>query len=380
MNQQPNSNVMHFIGQGREFFDIWIVNVLLSVITLGIFTPWAKVRQKRYFYNNTFLYSDNFEYHANPKKMLAVRLSVIVFMVMATYITSIYIRNYLVGPLIFIAILPGLILYKTKFDAEMTSYRDIRFSFTGTLEGLFKVLIGRALVMFSSIVGFVIVFTWVRYDQSLDAFGINLLAFSIMFSSYGWFISGLYKYFANGYQYGNKKFTADIKERYFNELYFKVCLVTAPVFFALIFFGLIPLGLFFFGLNAFLPQLMWDYYPYELLMSYYYDGFMPNFVEIITFPIVFLIMFIGITSYTTVVIRNYVFSQLQLEVSEQDGPSFEFTSTLTFKELLSLTIYNFALQVFTLGLGRPWAMINTVRYMTKNTAVIGDISKIDKLD
>ncbi|PNQ54149.1 hypothetical protein C1141_17440 [Vibrio agarivorans] len=100
----------------------------------------------------------------------------------------------------------------------------------------------------------------------------------------------------------------------------------------------------------------------------------------ITFPVVFLIMIFGITSYTTVVIRNYVFSQLQLEVTEQDGPTFEFTSTLTFKELLSLTIYNFALQFFTLGLGRPWAMINTVRYMTKNTAVIGDLSKIDKVD
>ena len=380
MNQKANSNVMHFIGQGREFFDIWIVNIILSIITLGFYTPWAKVRKKRYFYNNTFLYSDNFEYHADPKKILAVRLSVIIFMVVATYIVSIYIRNYLVGPLIFIAILPSLILYKTKSDAEMTSYRDIRFSFNGTLEGLFKVLIGRALVMFASIVGFIIVFTWVRYDADLKAFGFNLLAFGIIFSSYGWFISGLYKYFVNGYQYGNKKFAADIKGQYFNELYFKVCLVVAPVFFALIFFGLIPLGLFSFGLSAFLPELMWDYYPYELLMSYYYDGFIPNFVEIITFPVVFLIMIFGITSYTTVVIRNYVFSQLQLEVTEQDGPTFEFTSTLTFKELLSLTIYNFALQFFTLGLGRPWAMINTVRYMTKNTAVIGDLSKIDKVD
>ncbi len=38
-----------FTGDGREYFRIWIVNVSLTVITLGIYSAWAKVRRMRYF-------------------------------------------------------------------------------------------------------------------------------------------------------------------------------------------------------------------------------------------------------------------------------------------------------------------------------------------
>ncbi len=38
-----------FTGEGSEYFRIWIVNVFLSVITLGIYSAWAKVRRMRYF-------------------------------------------------------------------------------------------------------------------------------------------------------------------------------------------------------------------------------------------------------------------------------------------------------------------------------------------
>ena len=42
-----------FTGSGSEYFKIWIVNVLLTIVTLGIYSAWAKVRRLRYFYNNT---------------------------------------------------------------------------------------------------------------------------------------------------------------------------------------------------------------------------------------------------------------------------------------------------------------------------------------
>ena len=42
-----------FTGTGGEYFKIWIVNILLSIVTLGIYSAWAKVRRKQYFYGNT---------------------------------------------------------------------------------------------------------------------------------------------------------------------------------------------------------------------------------------------------------------------------------------------------------------------------------------
>ncbi len=39
---QARSSRINFSGRGSEFFGIWIVNVLLSILTLGIYSAWAK--------------------------------------------------------------------------------------------------------------------------------------------------------------------------------------------------------------------------------------------------------------------------------------------------------------------------------------------------
>lgn len=69
-----------FTGSGKEYFGIWIVNLLLSIVTLGIYTAWAKVRRLRYFYGNTFLDGHNFDYHARPKQILIGRIIVVGFL------------------------------------------------------------------------------------------------------------------------------------------------------------------------------------------------------------------------------------------------------------------------------------------------------------
>ena len=35
---------IEFTGSGGEYFRVWIVNVLLSIVTLGLYTPWARRR------------------------------------------------------------------------------------------------------------------------------------------------------------------------------------------------------------------------------------------------------------------------------------------------------------------------------------------------
>ena len=46
---------IQFTGKAGEYFAIWIVNVALTILTLGIYSAWAKVRTNQYFYGNTFL-------------------------------------------------------------------------------------------------------------------------------------------------------------------------------------------------------------------------------------------------------------------------------------------------------------------------------------
>ena len=39
---------IEFSGSAREYFGIWIVNLILTIITLGIYSAWAKVRRQIY--------------------------------------------------------------------------------------------------------------------------------------------------------------------------------------------------------------------------------------------------------------------------------------------------------------------------------------------
>ena len=42
-------------GAAGVYFRIWIVNLFFTLITFGIYSAWAKVRKKKYFYGSTRL-------------------------------------------------------------------------------------------------------------------------------------------------------------------------------------------------------------------------------------------------------------------------------------------------------------------------------------
>ncbi len=57
---------LHFTGTGAGYFGIWIVNLLLTIVTLGIYSAWAKVRRLQYFYRHTEIAGSSFDFHGSP--------------------------------------------------------------------------------------------------------------------------------------------------------------------------------------------------------------------------------------------------------------------------------------------------------------------------
>lgn len=115
-----------FTGDARTYFGIWIVNILLSIVTLGIYSAWAKVRSRRYFAQNTVIDGRRFDYHATGGQILIGRIIVLVGLL----ILQIPVVN-LVALLALLFLFPWLMNRALAFDARMTSFSGVRFGFQG---------------------------------------------------------------------------------------------------------------------------------------------------------------------------------------------------------------------------------------------------------
>lgn len=132
---------LEFHGQGGEYFKIWIVNILLTILTLGIYSAWAKVRNHRYFYSNTRIGSGSFEYTANPVAILKGRVIAVIFLVVFNYSATALPPLYGILLLVLLVTMPWLINRSMAFRNRNTVYRNVRFGFDGDYMGALKAFI-----------------------------------------------------------------------------------------------------------------------------------------------------------------------------------------------------------------------------------------------
>lgn len=130
--ETSTSESMRFVATGGEYFRIWIVNILLSIITLGIYSAWAKVRRNQYFYSSTSLAGSSFDYHGNPMAILKGRIAALV--IFGGYNLA-FRFSPMAGLAMFVvlaAIMPWLTWKSLQFKLYNSSYRGIRFGFGGS--------------------------------------------------------------------------------------------------------------------------------------------------------------------------------------------------------------------------------------------------------
>ena len=122
-----------FSGQTGEFFGIWIVNLILGILTLGIYSAWAKVRTERYFYSNTRLAGASFEYTADPIAILKGRL-IAYALVISLALSSHFMPVLYVLLLLAVGIaMPAFIALSLRFRARNSVWRGISFRFDKTV-------------------------------------------------------------------------------------------------------------------------------------------------------------------------------------------------------------------------------------------------------
>lgn len=124
---------LRFTGTGGEYFRIWIVNLLLSIVTLGFYAPWAKIRRLQYFHRNTYLADSPFDYHGRPLPILVGRIVTLVLL-------GVYANPEIFTPFLSLAaaalvvlLLPLLLQRSLRFRLRNTSWHNLRFAFDGTV-------------------------------------------------------------------------------------------------------------------------------------------------------------------------------------------------------------------------------------------------------
>ena len=140
--ETPSSLPFTFTGSGGEYFRIWIINLLLSIVTLGIYSAWAKIRRLKYVYNHTSVNGSSFEYHGKPLAILKGRI--IALILFGGYNIAFQVSP-LIGLIAFgilVVVLPWLLWSSFRFRLHNSSYCGIRFGFHGRLSGSYKVFLG----------------------------------------------------------------------------------------------------------------------------------------------------------------------------------------------------------------------------------------------
>jgi uncharacterized membrane protein YjgN (DUF898 family) len=131
---------LEFIGSWREYFRIWIVNLCLTLVTLGIFSAWAKVRKNRYYYSHTLLDDTPFLYLGQPLPILRGRIiAVVLFCVY--YVSSHFLPSLQPFVLTIAAVLaPWVIIRSVAFKARYSAFRNMTFQFRGNYWNAVKVV------------------------------------------------------------------------------------------------------------------------------------------------------------------------------------------------------------------------------------------------
>ena len=311
----PKTYSFEFTASASEYFRIWMVNLFLTIITLGIYAAWAKVRTRRYIWANTNLAGHPFTFHGRPAAILKGNL--IIAGMFITYVATKKFEPVMAGALfvIFGFIFPFLVYKSLRFNAHNTSYRNIRFRFLGRLRESYETYLLFAGILPCTL--FIFFPAWQFYKKR---FFFNNLAFGATASSF----SGSRGPFYRAY------FIAAITG------------ISAFVFF----------------------NWAGSYWFQRLSLS---TGASPGTVNLI-YTLFFSSFLAAIILYTLqaaiyAITMNHCWSQTRFG-------SLRFRSTFTARRLLFIRITNIAAIVFSLGLLIPWAKIRRLKYILENLSVV----------
>lgn len=343
------------MGNGTEYAKIYFVNLALTILTFGIYSAWAKVRNKKYFYGNTIVAGSSFDYHASPIQILKGRFLIVGLFVLYNVVSG---MSPIVGMFLFwgfLAVLPWVILKATQFNMRNSSYRQIRFDFKGDVGVMFGLYV---ILPIAAVFTLWLAYPYVAFKQKhyyvnhtyygtspfffdgtskefffayYKAFGGLLLIFILI----GFLVGFSSKSFTEGFKEGfNKKWEQQTQQK----------------------------------LHAIEPQTPVASIGYPPLKSDTQIKPTPNTTKekesritpavlgiVVLIYGFFFLIFLVVMTYINTRITNYIFNNLKLTYMR-------FSSKIGYWKLMWIYFTNIILIFLTLGVFIPWAKVRAVKY------------------
>lgn len=317
-----------FTGTTRQLFGIYFVNILLSLVTLGIWIPWARVRNRRFFYGNTRVLDDGFDYLATGfalfKGWTLVLVAILTFYIAPYFASGLpYIQESL--SVLFVLIYPWALTKSMYFNARNLAWRDVRFDWKGGYFGA----------------------AWYFFIFPL----IGILSFGLLIPIMS---CKARQYIVNNYRFGEAKFEAELEIGTF----YGAAIRTIFTFILLItIICIASFGLLFLisgnqATDTFFDNLM-------LFMTQDADnmkGYLLYFI-----PILFIASFYATGAFYHALTRNIMVNSLRLEGIAK------FRSELSGSKLAWIIISNSLAIMLSFGLLWPWAQVRRYRYLVEST-------------
>ena len=331
-----------FRGEGRVYFGIWVVNLLLILVTVGFYYPWAKYRRLKYFHQHTFVDGHAFDFLAKPTQMLrGYLIGLVVFG--AYYLSSQWAPMLGLGILAFISLaLPWALRSSRRFYLAHTRWRGLRFAFTGSIKNAYWALMPTLLLGYAlAAIPVLTMGDWTPEQGGLPpGFALSmgtLLVFVLVAPT--WTLFKINQYLNDHFAWGKLNSRFDAKWGDFVKLGLKTLGAAVLTYFVVLALigGIVGIGVATVGRESLSAAV------------------------IATIGVGFFVLMVAVTAAASSV-KSYFVSRLQnLVWGHTSAPGLKIESHLRWGPLWRLSIKNWCLMVCTLGLYWPFAVMALTR-------------------
>ena len=331
-DQVENTIPVSFRGTADSYFKLFISNLLLTIITLGIYSPWARVRTRRYFMGHTYLGEHNIDFDASPLSILVARLIIVAVLLGLSLLAVISDLTWHDFPLTYLALvvlLPVALVRGRAFVARHTIHRTVRFQFRR------------------------------EYFSSM-----------MMFAGYGWAIVPLLYYELRAEEVGSELAYAP---QIF--LFSLLAMVLWPLLISMD--HRIQIGQLQFGKLEFKYEGGWMRYygAYIVALIWFFVYVIPLstaafFLTYLSFVWPLFVLFIISGIIFLALLRARLTALFWDSIRMGEGGLVK--SSLIWREYAHILMENYVLTLFSLGLLYPWARVRAYRYISKHITLAFD--------